>query len=78
MNQLVDFLSQITEIEPCHKFAWCLDACEKDNTVETRRIKELQSFFDHIQSGDRGATMFKLKGNINSKYSHWRHCNDGL
>lgn len=35
-------------MDPCHKFAWCLDACIRDNKVELRQIRELQNYFDSI------------------------------
>lgn len=43
---------QIYESDPCHNFAWCLDACIKDNNVEIRRIREMQAYFDLIPSGN--------------------------
>jgi negative elongation factor B len=46
------FFLQIYEQDSCHKLAWCLDACIRDKKIEPRRIKELQSYFDAIPSGD--------------------------
>ena len=31
--------------EPCHKLAWILDACCKDQNLDERRLKELSAFF---------------------------------
>lgn len=31
--------------EPCHKLAWTLDACCKDQNLDERRLKELSAFF---------------------------------
>eukprot|EP01116_Phalansterium_solitarium_P014672 TRINITY_DN32432_c0_g1_i1.p1 TRINITY_DN32432_c0_g1~~TRINITY_DN32432_c0_g1_i1.p1 ORF type:complete len:452 (+),score=109.86 TRINITY_DN32432_c0_g1_i1:763-2118(+) len=45
-------VAQIIDIEPCHSFAWLIDACVRDNAVESRRIKELQTSFEGVQSGD--------------------------
>ena len=45
---------KIYENDPCHKFAWCLDACVGDNsreTVEIRRIKEIENLLQQIPSG---------------------------
>jgi len=38
-------LRQIYDVDPCHKFAWCMDACVRDHIVEERRIKEMQTTF---------------------------------
>lgn len=45
-------VSEIVDSDPCHKFAWCLDACGRDNNVELRRIQEMKSFFESIPNGN--------------------------
>lgn len=35
--------------EPCHKLAWILDACCKDQVLDERRLKELSAFFAPYQ-----------------------------
>eukprot|EP01112_Ceratiomyxa_fruticulosa_P015274 TRINITY_DN4466_c1_g1_i1.p1 TRINITY_DN4466_c1_g1~~TRINITY_DN4466_c1_g1_i1.p1 ORF type:complete len:612 (-),score=116.17 TRINITY_DN4466_c1_g1_i1:71-1906(-) len=45
-------VSEIYELDPCHKFAWTLDACVRDSVVEIRRIRELQTFFSTVSSTD--------------------------
>jgi len=34
--------SQIYDKDPCHKFAWCMDACIGGGSFELRRIKEVR------------------------------------
>eukprot|EP00164_Ancoracysta_twista_P011516 GFYU01017761.1.p1 GENE.GFYU01017761.1~~GFYU01017761.1.p1 ORF type:complete len:790 (+),score=160.78 GFYU01017761.1:340-2370(+) len=43
-------ISTVCETDPCHKFAWCLDACIRDDNIEERRIREMQSYFDKLGS----------------------------
>lgn len=45
-------ISEIYHLDPCHKFAWCLDACVRDGTVELRRIKEMQFYFSSVPPAD--------------------------
>lgn len=39
--------------EPCHKLAWILDACCKDQSLDERRLKELSGFFAAFQGASR-------------------------
>jgi len=43
-------VSLLYEADICHKFAWCIDACVRDDAMEQRQIVEMQSFFDSVQS----------------------------
>ncbi len=45
-------VSEIYNLDPCHKLAWCLDACVRDNVVELRRIKEMQNYFESVPHAD--------------------------
>ena len=45
--QVVD----ITSVDPCHKFTWCLDACIREHYVDSKRARELQGFLDSIRKG---------------------------
>lgn len=44
-------VSDITQMDPCHKFAWCLDACIREQTIDPKRSRELQSFVDGVRKG---------------------------
>ncbi|XP_002167771.3 negative elongation factor B [Hydra vulgaris] len=44
-------IKEIHQVDPCHKFTWCLDACIRDKSIDTRRLKELQTFLDTIKNG---------------------------
>lgn len=44
-------IQEITSIDPCHKFTWCLDACIREKSVESKRSRELQGFLDGIRRG---------------------------
>ena len=42
-------VQDITTMDPCHKFAWCLDACIREQNIDTKRFRELQEFLDTTQ-----------------------------
>ena len=44
-------VGEICNIDPCHKFAWCLDACIRERYVDNKRSRELQAFLDNIRRG---------------------------
>ncbi|GAB6021888.1 hypothetical protein CHUAL_006054 [Chamberlinius hualienensis] len=44
-------VQEITSVDPCHKFAWCLDACIRERNVDVKRSRELQGFLDGIRRG---------------------------
>lgn len=43
-------VSDITQMDPCHKFAWCLDACLREQTIDPKRARELQSFLEGVRT----------------------------
>lgn len=45
-------VAEIYHLDPCHKFAWCLDACVRDNAIEVRRINEMQTYFNAVPTND--------------------------
>ena len=44
-------VQEITNVDPCHKFTWCVDACIRERNVDTKRSREIQVFLDGIKSG---------------------------
>lgn len=44
-------IKEIRQVDPCHKFCWCLDACIRDRSIDSKRLKELQVFMDGIKKG---------------------------
>nr|CAG4640717.1 EOG090X0363 [Eulimnadia texana] len=44
-------VQEITSVDPCHKFTWCIDACIREKNVDLKRSRELQGFLDGIRSG---------------------------
>ena len=44
-------VKEIRQVDPCHKFTWCLDACVRDKSIDSKRLKELQTFLDGIKKG---------------------------
>lgn len=46
-------VQDITAMDPCHKFAWCLDACIREQNIDTKRFRELQEFLDATQKTQR-------------------------
>lgn len=45
-------IKDIKDIDPCHKFTWCLDACIREKVIEGKRTKELQGFLDHAKHSE--------------------------
>lgn len=35
-------VQEITNVDPCHKFTWCVDACIRERNVDTKRSREIQ------------------------------------
>lgn len=44
--------SSIRSSDPCHKFAWCLDACVKADLVDSKKARELYMFLENSSPGD--------------------------
>lgn len=44
-------VQEITNVDPCHKFTWCVDACIRERNVDTKRSREIQAFLDGIKTG---------------------------
>ena len=42
-------VTDITAMDPCHKFAWCLDACVRERHVDLKRARELHAFLDAMK-----------------------------
>ena len=42
---------EIVTLDPCHKFAWCLDACIRERIIDAKRGRELQGFLDGLKRG---------------------------
>lgn len=48
----VDSSGKMCGSDPCHKFAWCLDACIRAGFVDEKKSRELYSFLEGIGSGN--------------------------
>lgn len=48
----LDGTGRLCDGDPCHKFAWCLDACIRAGFVDEKKSRELYSFLEGISSGD--------------------------
>jgi negative elongation factor B len=44
-------VQDITAMDPCHKFTWCLDACIREQDIDSKRSRELQTFLDSVRKG---------------------------
>jgi len=44
-------IQDITQVDPCYKFTWCLDACIREKNIDVKRSRELQGFLDGIRKG---------------------------
>eukprot|EP01091_Cochliopodium_minus_P020018 TRINITY_DN8610_c0_g1_i1.p1 TRINITY_DN8610_c0_g1~~TRINITY_DN8610_c0_g1_i1.p1 ORF type:complete len:742 (-),score=231.36 TRINITY_DN8610_c0_g1_i1:82-2307(-) len=40
----------IVDKDPCHEFAWIMDAYIRDNELSTRQIKEIQNYFEEVKN----------------------------
>ena len=50
-------ISVICDSDPCHKFAWCLDACIQAGDIDTRKARELYLFLESMASGGNEETI---------------------
>ena len=55
-HHVVHHVQEIVDLDPCHKFTWCLDACIRERTVDNKRGRELQGFLDSIKKGNEQVT----------------------
>ena len=55
----------ITHGDPCHKLAWTLDACLKDQAFSKRHVNEIQTFFSSfiIAAKARRKSLGMIRGN---------------
>lgn len=44
-------VQEITTMDQTHKFVWCLDACIREQAVDPKRSRELQTFLESIKQG---------------------------
>lgn len=44
-------VQEVTTLDPVHKFIWCLDACIREQAIDPKRSRELQTFLESIRSG---------------------------
>jgi negative elongation factor B len=42
-------VQEITAMDPCHKFAWCLDACIREQNIDLKRSRELQGLLEGVR-----------------------------
>ncbi|EDO30397.1 predicted protein [Nematostella vectensis] len=45
-------VKDIKDVDPCHKFTWCLDACIREKSIEGKRVRELQGFLEMAKNGE--------------------------
>lgn len=45
-------IKDIKDVDPCHKFTWCLDACIREKIIEGKRTKELHGFLESAKKGE--------------------------
>lgn len=37
-------IKEIKDVDPCHKFIWCLDACVRSQLIDSKKIKDLKGY----------------------------------
>lgn len=37
-------VKEIKDVDPCHKFIWCLDACVRGQLIDSNKIKDLRGY----------------------------------
>lgn len=37
-------IKEIKDVDPCHKFIWCLDACVRSQLIDSNKIKDLRGY----------------------------------
>ena len=45
-------IKNIKDVDPCHKFTWCLDACIREKIIEGKRTKELYGFLESAKRAE--------------------------
>lgn len=43
--------TELLQLDPCHKYAWCLDACLKEYQLNVKQCKELEIVLDGVRRG---------------------------
>lgn len=64
-------INDITSMDPCHKFAWCLDACIREQNVNSKDSKhrEMQAFLESIRDGDQVRVLGDVAMALNDPYA---------
>ncbi|KAK9692718.1 hypothetical protein K7432_014216 [Basidiobolus ranarum] len=45
-------VNEIYEKDPCHQLVWALDACIRTQSMDERRVRDMQKFFDGVMKED--------------------------
>lgn len=43
--------TELLQLDPCHKYVWCLDACLKEFQLNIKQCKELETVLDGVRRG---------------------------
>lgn len=61
-------VQEITAMDPCHKFAWCLDACIREQNIDLKRSRELQGFLESVRK-DQEQVIGDLSMSLSDPYA---------
>ena len=45
-------VKEIKDVDPCHKFIWCLDACVRSQLIDSNKIKDLKGYMKAAKAID--------------------------
>lgn len=45
-------IKEIKDVDPCHKFTWCLDACIRSQLIDSKKIKDLKSYMKAAKAAE--------------------------
>eukprot|EP01135_Chromosphaera_perkinsii_P000170 Nk52_evm66s32 gene=Nk52_evmTU66s32 len=56
-------LPEIYSEDPCHKFAWCVDACIRDRDIG-KRVKEIDTYFEALEVAEMQREQQRMGGGV--------------
>lgn len=45
-------IKEIKDVDPCHKFTWCLDACIRSQLIDSKKIKDLRGYMKAARAAE--------------------------
>ena len=62
-------VKEITDMDPCYKFTWCLDACIREKAIDGKRFRELVSHLDSVKGSTNQSVLGDLSMTLCDHYA---------